>query len=630
MAKNNGKAKSRRSSRQQYDDEQFESIMKSGEAREDEQKSELIKRVTINKSIKYKNHKQKELIKMIHENQIVFIKGAAGTGKAQPLDEPVLTPNGFVPMGSLKVGDQVISVDGSSTDVIGVFPQGELETFRVEFSDGTFTECCGEHLWYTDTYLDRMFRTHKVVVDENGNKKRKYSRKPRAGSVKNTIEIMNTLRIGKKNRINHSIPLCKPVEFKFSSELDLDPYVMGLLLGDGSIKYGQTSISTADQEILEYLNEWLNDSVSVKHRSGYDYAITSEKKQVGSNYVRTALKKYGVSGCGPKDKFIPKEYLYSSISDRISLLQGLMDSDGYCDKRGNCEFSTISNELVDGMNFLVRSLGGTVKTRSKVPTYTDSQGCKVTGQLSYTLSINFSSEINPFRLSRKANRYHPRTKYFRKYVSNVVPIGKKQAQCIMVDHDSRLYLTRDFIVTHNTFIALKAALEVLQDDGNDINKITLTKPIVEAGESIGFLPGDADEKTQPYMKSFEDNIKELIGKEATRNMIAAGVIEAMPLSFIRGNTFRRSISILDEAQNTTPMAMKLFLSRIGETSKMVIIGDTDQTDLMLRNNEIHGLEDAFRRFEKKGLKGIGFFEFTEDDIVRSKILIELMKCYKNS
>ena len=101
MAKYNGKAKGKRSSKQQYDDEQFEAIMKAGAEREEEQKNELIKRVTINRSIKYKNSKQKELIKLIHENQIVFIKGAAGTGKAQPLDEPVLTPHGFVSMGSI-------------------------------------------------------------------------------------------------------------------------------------------------------------------------------------------------------------------------------------------------------------------------------------------------------------------------------------------------------------------------------------------------------------------------------------------------------------------------------------------------------------------------------------------------
>lgn len=211
---------------------------------------------------------------------------------------------------------------------------------------------------------------------------------------------------------------------------------------------------------------------------------------------------------------------------------------------------------------------------------------------------------------------------------NIKYKNTKQKELVKMIHDNQIVFIKGSAGTGKTLMALKAALEVLQDQTNEINKITLTKPIVEAGESIGFLPGDKDEKTQPYMKSFEENIKELIGKEAVRNMISSGIIEAMPLSFIRGNTFRKSVSILDEAQNTTPMAMKLFVSRIGHNSKMIIIGDTDQTDLMLRKGEIHGLEDAFNRF--KGVKGVGFFEFTEEDIVRSEILIELMKRYKRT
>ncbi len=248
--------------------------------------------------------------------------------------------------------------------------------------------------------------------------------------------------------------------------------------------------------------------------------------------------------------------------------------------------------------------------------------------MAYTVTVNFADDaIQPFKLSRKAVLYYSKAKNNRKFISNIVPIGKKPAQCIMVEHESRLYLTRDFIVTHNTFLAIKAALEVLKLAPDGINKIMLTKPIVEAGESIGFLPGGIEEKTDPYMRSFVDNIQELIGKAATKELLAAGIIESVPLPYIRGNTFRKSICILDEAQNTTPIAMKLFLSRIGQGSKMIIIGDSDQSDLGLRSGEKHGLADAFTRF--KDLDGVGMFEFTEDDIVRSDILIGLMKRYKN-
>jgi phosphate starvation-inducible PhoH-like protein len=201
----------------------------------------------------------------------------------------------------------------------------------------------------------------------------------------------------------------------------------------------------------------------------------------------------------------------------------------------------------------------------------------------------------------------------------------KQKDFVKMIHENQIVFVKGAAGTGKTFLALKAALEVLKMGTNGINKIALTKPIVEAGESIGFLPGDIEEKTDPYMKSFIENVHELVGKTVTRDLLACGAIQSVPLPYIRGNTFRKSISILDEAQNTTPIAMKLFLSRIGQGSKMIIIGDSDQSDLFLRGSENHGLADAFERFQ--GLNGIGFFEFTEDDIVRSDILIEMMKRY---
>lgn len=202
----------------------------------------------------------------------------------------------------------------------------------------------------------------------------------------------------------------------------------------------------------------------------------------------------------------------------------------------------------------------------------------------------------------------------------------KQKDLVKLIQEKQIVFIKGSAGTGKSFIALKAALEVLKNNTMGINKIALTKPIVEAGESIGFLPGGIEEKTDPYMRSFIDNVQELIGKTATKEFLANGIIESVPLPYIRGNTFRKSVSILDEAQNTTKTAMKLFISRIGQNCKMIIIGDSDQSDLMLRGED-HGLADAFKRF--KSLDSVGFFEFTEDDIVRSDILIDIMKCYRN-
>lgn len=179
--------------------------------------------------------------------------------------------------------------------------------------------------------------------------------------------------------------------------------------------------------------------------------------------------------------------------------------------------------------------------------------------------------------------------------------------------------------TGKTLLALKTALELLKME-NEYNQIILTKPIVEAGESIGFLPGDIDSKIDPYMGSFIGNFVKLIGATKTNELIKNGVIKYVPLAYLRGETFDNSIAIIDEAQNTTVSGLKLWISRKGESSKLIIIGDTDQTDLYLRNGQYSGLDDAFKRFQN--MDKIGFVKFTEDEIVRSGILIDIMKRYK--
>lgn len=178
-----------------------------------------------------------------------------------------------------------------------------------------------------------------------------------------------------------------------------------------------------------------------------------------------------------------------------------------------------------------------------------------------------------------------------------------------------------------TYVAIKAALECLMDNDSTYSKLLITKPLVEGGDqNMGFLPGDIKEKTEPWMKSYESNIKKLVGDASAQALVNGGIVKSLAFPLIRGNTFDNAIAVLDEGQNTTVGGMKLFLSRIGETSKIIVLGDVDQTDLKLKKNEKSGLDDAFTRF--KGVPGVSYMEFTEEDIVRSGILIELMKRYK--
>ena len=206
-------------------------------------------------------------------------------------------------------------------------------------------------------------------------------------------------------------------------------------------------------------------------------------------------------------------------------------------------------------------------------------------------------------------------------------LNPKQKQLIKSINDNEIIFVRGAAGTGKTLMALKATLELLKKTDNPFSKILLTKPIIEAQENrLGFLPGGIEEKIDPYMDSFISNMNLLLGKTTTGQLVSGKIVETNPLPYMRGDTFRESIAILDEAQNVTVGGMRLFLSRKHESCKMIILGDEDQTDLRMRHGEKNGLQDAFERFQ--GIDNVAFISFTEDEIVRSTILIEMMKRYK--
>jgi len=174
--------------------------------------------------------------------------------------------------------------------------------------------------------------------------------------------------------------------------------------------------------------------------------------------------------------------------------------------------------------------------------------------------------------------------------------------------------------TGKTYICTRIGAKLL--DEKRISRLVVTRPAVEAGGGLGFLPGTIHEKFAPYFAPFRDVLEDYFGKSHVEYLIKTGAIEIQPLEYIRGLTFDDAFVILDEAQNTTPGQMKLFLSRIGNYSRVVVNGDVTQKDI----DGVSGLEDAMDRLE--GLKGVGIIEFDEDDIVRSGICKEIMKRYR--
>lgn len=177
--------------------------------------------------------------------------------------------------------------------------------------------------------------------------------------------------------------------------------------------------------------------------------------------------------------------------------------------------------------------------------------------------------------------------------------------------------------TGKTYLAVAYAVSLLKS--NKIKKIVLTRPVVEAGESLGFLPGDIKEKIDPYLIPLYDALYEFLGKEAVDNLIEKGIIEIAPLAYMRGRTLENAFVILDEAQNTTSVQMKMFLTRLGFNSKMLITGDPSQVDL--RNNQISGLKEAMRIL--KNMEDIRFVYFDKIDVIRNPLVQKILERYEN-
>ena len=582
---------------------------------------------------------------------LVSLIGKAGSGKAQPLDAKVLTPNGWKQMGEISVGDSVFSRNGKPTEVLGVFPQGEKEIYRITFSDGTSTECCKEHLWATKTQLDR-------------DQKKK-------GSVKTLEEIMKTLRYGKAQKKNHSIPIVSPIQFEANSKCLLNPYLLGSLLGDGCISVGSPTFSTTDKETVDILREELvkidceinkipnsncdyriikrhrafgggirrryratniqtgiskifesikelktagfcypsvNKTINGKQIShkGYKWELL-DKDKMSNNPLKDALMREGLWGKKSENKFIPEQYKFNHVGARLMLLRGLMDTDGHVSKDGRSSvFCSISKRLAEDVAYLTRSLGGKAVISSRHTLYTHNE-IKKQGRLSYRVRISLPEGMNPFLLKRKSDRWLPNKKTnLRKYVDKVEPVGTKKAQCIMVKNSEHLYITDECIVTHNTLMAIAAALEQgLGGKHDQYRRIIISRPVQPLGKDIGYLPGTMEEKMLPWLKPIQDNIRHLMGDDRTmlEAYVEKGKIEVEALTYIRGRSISNAFVIIDEAQNLTAHEVKTIITRIGENTKIVLTGDIEQIDNVYTNETSNGLTYAVEKFKESELAG---------------------------
>jgi phosphate starvation-inducible protein PhoH len=241
-------------------------------------------------------------------------------------------------------------------------------------------------------------------------------------------------------------------------------------------------------------------------------------------------------------------------------------------------------------------------------------------RISYRCYVNLPQEIEIFFLQRKKRLLKSRTKYFpKRYIDRVERLNYEEMQCITVDHKDSLFLTDNFTVTHNSHLGCAFAIsEVL---AKRKEKIVITRPTIEAGgRGLGFLPGDADAKLTPYMLPLFDCMDMCLGTFSPQREAIAKSVEIAPLQFMRGRTFHNSVCILDEAQNCNYGEIKLFLTRFGKNSKVIITGDPLQSDLPWKDRALMNVVEKL-----SGLKGVGVIQFKPSSIVRHPLIAGILE-----
>lgn len=368
-------------------------------------------------------------------------------GYEQPYSELIATPDGFVEMGSLKVGDEIWNPDGNTTKVLEIYEQGFKDVYQLELADGRTVRCGANHLWEVicanNHFKHKVFKTHDLL--NNG--------------------LFNEVTVdGKKyNSYKYYLPPINPVTYS-EKQQNIPAYTLGALLGDGALTKRTPKISSIDNEILNKIQKQLGDSFEFKYdpTTTCEYRIVDKERflhksefkngQYGVNRLHRWLEELDLCvSC--QYKYIPDNYKYGSVEQRYELIRGLMDTDGYISKDGSMSFVNTSKQLIDDFVEVLRSLGLICTVSKRAPgsggTY---NGRKIFGtKFSYVVYIKGNPDI--FYLSRKRNRIKLNRKFSNKVaITDIKYLGEQEQQrCILVDNPNHLYITRDYIPTHNSF-----------------------------------------------------------------------------------------------------------------------------------------------------------------------------------
>lgn len=368
-------------------------------------------------------------------------------GYEQPYSELVATPNGFVQMGSLKVGDEIWNPDGKTTKVLEIYEQGFKDVYKLTLADGRSVRCGADHLWEV-VCANNHFK-HKVLTTHD--------------LLNNGLYNQCTVKGKRYNAYKYYLPAIEPLQYS-EKQQNIPAYVLGALLGDGAITKRTPRISSIDQEILDRIKCLLGDGFEFKYdpTTTCEYRIIDKERflhkdefengQYGVNRLHRWIDQLGLCvSCAYK--FIPDQYKYGSIEQRYELIRGLMDTDGYISKDGSMSFVNTSKYLIDDFVEVLRSLGILCSVSKRAPGKGGvHNGRDIFGtKFSYVVYIKGNPDI--FHLSRKKNRIKKNRKFSNKVaITNIEYLGEQEKQrCIFVSNENHLYLTRDYIPTHNSF-----------------------------------------------------------------------------------------------------------------------------------------------------------------------------------
>ena len=369
--------------------------------------------------LRAENVKRLKAVEITPDGTLQIVGGRNAQGKAQPLSEPVLTPDGWTPIGDLNVGDMVIASNGMPTPVVYVVPQEGTEVWAVTFADGSTVRCSPDHLWTVGSWVGADW-TEQVLT---------------------TAQIAEQGLFHREHARKWAVPLVAPID-RPTVPLAIEPYALGVLLGDAHIAdTGYVQLST-DTAIIDALG------IDGYRRHGRGCEV------LGSSEWAFRLQALGLADKRSAEKFVPIEYLTASVEQRRALLAGLLDTDGTVPgAAGTSEFDSTSEALADAVVDLVRGLGGFAsKGKPLFKHYTYNGEKKHSKHASWHVRIR--TEWNPFRLARKAERWsEPDSRRpVRRFIDSIERVEDEETRCIRIDTPDNLYVTKDYVLTHNSSV----------------------------------------------------------------------------------------------------------------------------------------------------------------------------------